>query len=86
MATKQAVTKSQAVRDYLSAHPKAMTKEIVEALDKQGIKATLNHVATIKMIDDAKKEAAMKKPADTLTLEQLKMLAQAIKRIRFPWV
>jgi len=82
MVTKQAVNKAQAVRDYLNAHPKATTKEVVAALDKQGIKITLGHVATIKMFDDAKKEAATEKPADTLTLDQLKILAQAIKRIR----
>ena len=85
MARKQAANKAQAVRGYLNVHPKATTKEVVAALDRQGIKVMLNHVATIKMIDDAKKEAAMKKPADTLSLEQLKMLAQAIKRTRFPW-
>ena len=38
MAKKQAVSKTQAVRDYLKAHPGAMSKEIAAALTKQGIK------------------------------------------------
>ena len=50
MATKQAVSKTQAVRDYLNAHPGAGIREIVAALDKQGIKITLSHVATIKAV------------------------------------
>ena len=90
MATKQAVSKTQAVRDYLNAHPGAGSREVAMALDKQGIKITLNHVATLKMkIDAAKKAAAaeaaasLEKPADTLTQDQIRKSAQAIKRIRF---
>ena len=81
MATKQAVSKTQAVLDYLKAHPAAMCREIVAALDKQGVKITLGHVATIKA--RAYETAALQeKPADTLTREQVNMIAQAIKRIR----
>ena len=43
MSAKSIVSKSEAVRDYLEAHPAAPTKEIVAALDKRGIKITLNH-------------------------------------------
>jgi len=92
MTTKQTVSKTQAVRDYLIAHPGAGIREIVAALDKQGIKITLNHVATIKSVmyetaaDTAADTAAppvVEKPAtDTLTPEQNKMVAQAIKRVR----
>jgi len=94
MVTKQAVSKTQAVRVYLNAHPGAGTKEIVAALDKQGIKITLSHVATIKAVmyetaaaaDTAAESVAppvVEKPAtDTLTPEQIKIVAQAIKRIR----
>ena len=94
MAPKQAVSKTQAVRDYLSAHPGAGIREIVAALDKQGIKITLSHVATIKAVmyetaaaaDTAAESVAppvVEKPAtDTLTPEQIKIVAQAIKRIR----
>lgn len=88
MPTKRAVSRTQAVRDYLNAHPGAVASEIVAALDKRGIKVTLNHVATIKMMTDAATKAAAEiaapreKPADTLTFDQVKMVAQAIKRIR----
>jgi hypothetical protein len=48
MAKKQKVNKTQAVRDYLKAHPKAMSGEIAAALTKQGIKIKPSHVANIK--------------------------------------
>ena len=48
MAKKQKVNKTQAVRDYLKTHPKAMSGEIAAALTKQGIKITAGHVANIK--------------------------------------
>jgi hypothetical protein len=47
MATNK-VNKSQAVRDYLKAHPEAKSGEIADALTKQGIKITPGHVANIK--------------------------------------
>ena len=83
MATKQAVNKSQAVRDYLGTHPGAVPSEIVTALNKQGIAITSGRVATIKMLIN--KNAAppvVEMPADPLTLDQIKKDAQAIKRIR----
>lgn len=48
MAKKQKVNKTQAVRDYLKTHPKAMSGEIATALTKQGIKINAGHVANIK--------------------------------------
>ena len=81
MATKQAVNKMQAVLDYLKAHPAAMCKEIAEALEKQGIKITLNHIATIKA-RAYETAAPLRKPTEPLTLDQLKKVAQALKRIR----
>ena len=48
MATKQAVNKTQAVRDYLNANPVAVPSEIVAALDERGIKVTPSYVAAIK--------------------------------------
>lgn len=80
MTPQQPVNKAQAVRDYVKAHPAAMCKEIAAALDKQGIRITLNHVATIKAT--IYKAAPLPKPADPLTLDQIKMVAQAIRRIR----
>ncbi len=91
MDTKQAVSKTQAVRDYLNAHPGANPSEITTALNKQGIEVTSGYVAAIKT-DTGKKAAAetavppaVEKPADTLSLDQIKNIAQAIKRIRSRW-
>ncbi|MGA2062595.1 MAG: hypothetical protein ABSG67_19100 [Thermoguttaceae bacterium] len=94
MAKKQKVNKTQAVRDYLKDHPKAMSGEIATALKKQGIKITPKHVANIKAkINKArtvKKAAKQKAPepvapvakaANTVTVEQVKAVAQTIKAI-----
>jgi arginine repressor len=48
MAKKSPVNKAQAVRDYLKAHPGTANKEIAEALKKQGIKISANHISNIK--------------------------------------
>jgi arginine repressor len=48
MAKKQKANKTQAVRDYLKTHPKAMSGEIAAELSKQGIKVTPNYVSNIK--------------------------------------
>ena len=86
MAKKQAVSKTQAVRGYLNAHPGAGCREIAAALEEQGIKITFGHVATIKAVlyETAAPTASpvVEKPAGTLTLDQIKMVAQAIKKIR----
>jgi arginine repressor len=100
MAKKQKVNKTQAVRDYLKDHPKAMSGEIAAALNKQGIKITPRHVANIKTKINrsrtakkaAKQQAAVEvaapaavekptKAGDTITLDQVKKVAQTIKAI-----
>ena len=97
MAKKQNVNKTQAVRDYLKDHPKAMSGEIATALNKQGIKITPKHVANVKTkINKARttKKAAKQKVApapepaapvekatNTVTVEQVKAVAQTIKTI-----
>ena len=65
MAKKPAISKTQAVRDYLKAHPGAMSKEIAAALTKQGIKINPGHVANIKtkVNKGAATKKAAKKPA-----------------------
>jgi len=65
MAKKLKVSKTQAVRDYLKAHPEAKSGEIAKALTKQGIKITPNYVSNIKTtINKAgSKKKAAKKPA-----------------------
>ena len=84
MAKKQAVNKMQAVLDYLKVHPAAMCREIAEALEKQGIKITLGHVATINMkmpeVSAYESAAPLPKPTEPLTLDQLKKIAQAVSR------
>ena len=97
MAKKQKVNKTQAVRDYLKAHPKAMSGEIATALTKQGIKITAGHVANIKTKINkerpAKKAAkqaaavevaapaAVEKATATVTLEHVKAVALTIKTL-----
>ena len=98
MAKKQAVNKTQFVRDYLKAHPAATCKEIVAALEKQGINIHVveesscsdeQHVTTVKAMTDVATKtdvvppaALPGKPPDPLTLDQLKKVAQAIRIIR----
>jgi hypothetical protein len=48
MAKKRTVNKSQAVRDYMKAHPTATSGEIAAALKKQGIKIAPNYAANLK--------------------------------------
>jgi hypothetical protein len=59
MAKKQKVNKSQAVRDYVEAHPEATSGEIAVALGKKGIKITTNYAANIK--SQSKKKRRTKK-------------------------
>jgi plastocyanin len=67
MAKKRKVNKSQAVRDYLKTHPKAMSSEIAAALNNKGIKLTPNYAANIKTTLNkartAKKSAVAKRVA-----------------------
>ncbi len=49
MAKKPKVNKTQAVRDYLAAHPGALSSEIAAALNEQGIKITPGYAANIKV-------------------------------------
>ena len=48
MAKKRSVNKSQAVRDYLSAQPDAMPKDVMAALAQKGIKVSRVLVSTVK--------------------------------------
>jgi hypothetical protein len=101
MAKKQAITKTQAVRDYLKDHPEAMSGEIAAALTKQGVTINAGHVANIKtkINKESGTKKAAKKPAvaaipaapavvekptkngDSITLEQVKKVAQTIKTL-----
>ena len=48
MAKSKETNKSEAVREYLKAHPKAMSTEIAAALSDQGIDIKPGYVANIK--------------------------------------
>ena len=48
MAKKQKVNKTQAVKEYLKANPKAKNQAVADALAKKGITLSANYVATIK--------------------------------------
>jgi hypothetical protein len=48
MAKKLEVNKTKAVKEYMKAHPKAMSSEIATALKKQGVEITPGYVANIK--------------------------------------
>ncbi len=58
---KRSVNKSQAVRDYLSAQPDAMPKDVMAALAKDGIKVSRVLVSTVK--NKLKKTTTAKKAA-----------------------
>ena len=73
MAKKKTVNKTQAVRDYLKDHPKATSGEIAAALNKQGIKITMNYAANIKTT--LKKTRTTKKAAKRPTKRPAKRVA-----------
>ena len=58
MAKRQGTSKSQAVRDYLKTHRKATNKEVSDALAKQGVEVSPNHVANIKTKTKTRSTAA----------------------------
>jgi hypothetical protein len=61
MAKSKELTKSQAVKDYLKAHPKAMSSEIAAALSDQGIDIKPGYVSNIKTKLKARRSS--RKPA-----------------------
>ena len=58
MAKTPGMNKSQAVRNYLKTHRKATNKEVSEALAKQGVEVSPNHVANIKTKSKTRHTAA----------------------------
>ena len=67
MAEKPEVNKSEAIRNYYKSNPKAKTKEVVDALAKQGITVTVGLVTNVKSTHNKKQAAkrAAKKVAKT---------------------
>ena len=93
---KKKVNKTQAVRDYLNDHPKAGSSEIAAALTKNGIKITANYVSNIKsksrtakkatkkkavVVEAAAPTVVEKKAADSITLDQIRKVAQTINNL-----
>jgi len=91
---KKKVNKTQAVRDYLKDHPGEGSTEIATALTKKGIKITANYVSNIKSKSRTAKKTAKKavaveaapavvekKPADSITLDQIRKVAQTINNL-----
>ena len=80
MAKKKAVRggKSEAVRNYIAAHPDAKPKEIYEALTKKGVKLSLALVNAIKYSSKsgsrkktARRKKASKKSSGSISLTEL---------------
>ena len=57
MARQSDVNKSQSIRDFLKANPKARNQEVVDALAKQGIGVTPNYVNNIKTAHNKRRRA-----------------------------
>ena len=51
---KSEVNKSQAIRDYITANPKAKPKDVVTALSEQGVTVTPAFVSTLRSNDKRK--------------------------------
>lgn len=49
--------KSETIRSYLKAHPKAKPTEIVQALNEQGVEVTPQFVSTVKTQAKSKKKS-----------------------------
>ncbi len=54
------INKSQAIRDYYKKHKKAKSRDVVEALGKQGIAVTSNLVTTVKSKHNTRQRAVRK--------------------------
>ena len=77
MAEKPEVNKSEAIRNYYKSNPKAKTKEVVDALGKQGITVTVGLVTNVKSTHNKKqaakraaKKAAVSPRAEAKTVEK----------------
>ena len=60
MAKKEPVNKTQAVKAYLKANPKAKNQAVVDALAKKGVTLSANYVGTIKATHNRRRQAARK--------------------------
>jgi len=65
MAKKEGVSKTQAVKKFFKANPKASNQEAVDALAKQGITISTNYVSMIKSSRKKRRKAVKKVVAQT---------------------
>jgi len=74
MAKNPEVNKSQSIRDYFNANPKAKSSEVVDALAKQGIAVNANLVNTVKSKHNKRQKVkkAAKKAATSQTVAETK--------------
>ena len=81
MAEKPEVNKSEAIRNYYKSNPKAKTKEVVDALAKQGITVTVGLVTNVKSTHNKKQAAkrAAKKAAKVTEKKPEVNKTQAVK-------
>ena len=79
MARTKGVNKSQSVRDYLTANPKAKAKDVVEALAATGLKVSENLVYGIKggMKETSKRKKKIAKAAMAATATPSRNVAVA---------
>jgi hypothetical protein len=77
---KRTISKSQAVREFFKANPKATNQEVVDAMAKKGIKISPNYVGNIKATHNKKRRAVRKAVAKgDVTLPQLKAALALLK-------
>ena len=75
------INRSQAIRDYYTANPKAKTQEVVDALAKKGITVTVGLVTNVKSTHNKKQAAkrAAKKAAKVTEKKPEVNKTQAVK-------
>jgi hypothetical protein len=78
------MTKADAIRSYLSSHPKAKARETVEALAAQGTKVSANHVYLIMSKGKAKvrKAKGAKLRAVAASRPSIKDYADAVHQVK----
>jgi len=81
MAKKEGVNRSQVIRDYYKANPKATTQEVVGALGKQGVTVSVGLVNTVKSKHN-KRQAAKKAAASEAKVMEKKPEVSKAQAVR----
>jgi hypothetical protein len=84
--TKQngAMTKADAIRNYLTSNPKAKVKEVVEALAAKGMNVSENHVYFIKSKAKAKARKVRRAKVQAVAASQpgIRDYAEAVTQVK----